>query len=127
MVCPTRQRGTTNRSPAEGFFVFAGLMLLGLLGQGLVAPMQSAYPVTELEVHTLGLVLSLPLQWCCWRSLPVFPTLPLPHQISHAAMRLGIRRFLPVWLIVVGGHGVVVDAAGCCRGTLRSAMPLWRC
>ena len=37
MVRPAPQRAsTTNRSPAEGFFIFAGLLLLGLLGQGLV-------------------------------------------------------------------------------------------
>ena len=95
---------TTNRSPAEGFFVFAGLMLLGFLGQGLVAPIQSEYPATELEVHTLGLVLSLPLQLMLLATVTrFFPTLPLPHRISRKeAIRLGIRRFLPVWLVVLG-------------------------
>ena len=82
---------TTNRSPAEGFFVFAGLMLLGLLGQGLVAPIHSAYPVTELEVHTLGLVLSLPLQLVLLATVTrVFPTLPLP--IKSAPRRRASRR-----------------------------------
>ena len=95
---------TTNRYPAEGFFVFAGLMLLGLLGQSVVTPLQSEYPVTELEVHTLGLMVGLPLQLVLLATVTrFFPTLPVPHRISRkAAIRLGIRRFLPVWLVVVG-------------------------
>ena len=117
--CPTARAPPIDHQPK--IFVFAGLMLLGLLGQGLVAPIQSAYPVTELEVHTLGLVLSLPLQLILLATVTRFSHLPLPHQISRqAAMRLGIRRFLPVWLVGGCGHGGVVDASGCCRGTLRS-------
>ena len=95
---------TTNRSPAEGFFVFAGLMLLGLLGQGVAASLQSSYLATELEVHTSGLLLSLPLQVVLLATVTRFlPTLPVSHRISSKAdIGLGIRRFLPVWLAVVG-------------------------
>ncbi len=95
---------TTNRSPAEGFFIFAGLLLLGLLGQGLVTLLQSEYPVTELEVHTLGLLFSLPLQIVLLLTVTrFFPTLPVPNRISRReSIRLGVRRFLPVWLVVVG-------------------------
>jgi membrane protease YdiL (CAAX protease family) len=95
---------TTNRSSAEGFFVFAGLMLLGLLGHSVVAPLQSAYPVSELEVHTLGLLLSLPLQIVLLATVArFFPTLPVSNRISRReAIRLGVRRFVPVCLVVAG-------------------------
>lgn len=95
---------TTNRSPAEGFFVFAGLMLLGLLGQSVAAQLPSGYPGDELEVHTLGLLFSLPLQIVLLVTVArFFPTLPVPNRISRPeAIRLGVRRFLPVWLVVAG-------------------------
>ena len=95
---------TTNRSPAEGFFVFAGLMLLGLLGQSVAAPLESAYPVDGLEVHTLGLLFGLPLQIVLLVTVTrFFPTLPVPNRSSRReAIRLGVCRFLPVWLVVVG-------------------------
>ena len=94
----------TNRSPAEGFFVFAGLMLLGLLGQSLVASLQSEYAVTDLEVHTYGLLMSLPLQVVLLASVArFFPTLPVSNRISRReAILLGVRRFVPVWLVVFG-------------------------
>ena len=103
--------------------MFAGLMLLGLLGQGLVAPFQSAYPVTELEVHTLGLVLSLPLQLIVLATVTrFFPPYLCPIGFLTRGHPSGVRRFLPG---VVGGggggHGISSLMRQVCRlGTVRS-------
>ncbi|MAV54876.1 MAG: hypothetical protein CMJ28_02860 [Phycisphaerae bacterium] len=95
---------TSNRSVPEGFFVFAGLLLLGLLGQGMTAPLLSEYPITKLEVHTMGLLLGLPMQLALLAVVSrFFPTLPDTNRVSRShAIRMGLRGFVPLWLVVVG-------------------------
>ena len=87
--------------------MFAGLMLW-TLGQGLGTPIQSAYPVTELEVHTLGLVLSLPLQLILLATVTRFsPPCSCPiksHAGRHASEFVGSPG-------VVGGGGVANAAS----------------